>query len=129
MEGTEADAVETSVETAVAEYSRGEHGSQFSCSLGGYMVELGGSNACDATVAVMNAAIDSYQDGTFEECEMTTPTSSQTTTGTSTLTTTPTTTTTLTTTIVWLAASRWWWWRRSVRAWQSRNGTFAASFA
>ena len=67
-------------------------------------VSFGTKNLCLKAVRVINIAMDSYKDGTFKECEMTTMTSTPTTTPTSTsqtttLTTTTTGTTTQTTTL------------------------------
>eukprot|EP00040_Diaphanoeca_grandis_P021630 m.115447 g.115447 ORF g.115447 m.115447 type:complete len:2902 (-) comp28424_c0_seq1:138-8843(-) len=75
----------------VDEYSRGTSSDPIGCTLGGF---LKAGSACEATVAFLNSALDSFSDGTFAECEMTTMTSTATTSATSTGTTTATSTAT-----------------------------------
>ena len=80
----------------VTEYSRGTVANGVTCVAGGYFSMAAGK--CPKAVGVLNSALASFVDGTFEQCEMTTPTTSATTTltttttGTSSLTTTPSTT-------------------------------------
>ena len=80
----------------VAEHSRGTATANISCSIENVLQELGSS--CDTTMATLNSAFDSCLDGTFADCEMTTPTTSQTTSATTTITSTVTSTITSTVT-------------------------------
>lgn len=68
----------TSVESAfagmVAEYSRGTVNSRARCVIGGFLTES--QQSCEAVARTINNAMQSFTDGTFEACEMTTPTSS-----------------------------------------------------
>ena len=50
------------------------------------------NSGCEATVATLNSAVEAYQDGSFRNCQITTPTTTKTTTLTSSQTTTQTTT-------------------------------------
>ena len=79
----------------VTEYSRGLT-FPFGQQVAGVIVVEDGE--CAAAVAVINAAVDSYMDGTYGMCERTTPTTSPSTTPTSSTSTSTTTTTTVTST-------------------------------
>lgn len=66
---------------------------------GGFVCNVAGlvqapDNTCNASVAILNAAIGSYNDGSFIECAFTTPTTTQSTTETTSPTTTVTSTVT-----------------------------------
>ena len=69
---------------------RGDVNATFRCELGGYVITSKTAAQCEAEIDVLNSAVDSYLDGTFAECEQTTPTTTLTTT------TTPTSTATTT---------------------------------
>lgn len=68
----------------LAEYTRGE-GSKVTVQLGNFVSV--DKTKCGTAVVQFNAAIQSYLDGTFYKCQMTTPTTSPTSTATSTRTT------------------------------------------
>ena len=42
--------------------------------LGGFLTVKGAASVCKATTEVINAGIESYLDGTFKQCHMSTPT-------------------------------------------------------
>ena len=70
------------IKAMISEYSRGELDVKVTMQIGNVISV--GSN-CAAAVATVNSALSSFLDGTFGECELTTPT----TTATTSLTTTP----------------------------------------
>ena len=74
----EADSCEATVETLAAlvvEYSRGTDTINITCTFGGFLAD---NVDCDATTNVINDMINSFLDGSFEGCEMTTPTTTMT---------------------------------------------------
>lgn len=81
----------TALNAIFKEYTRGTEGT-VAMSGFGFVLETATDKAsgCVISVTVLNAAISSYVDGTFDECQMTTPTTSQTSSLTSTPTTSPT---------------------------------------
>ena len=93
VQETGCDEIKDEINYILKKYSRATLDPTVSCTFGGAMKAAA---SCAAIANVLNTAVDSFYDGTFAACHLSTPTTSPTTSHTTSPTTTPTTTRTST---------------------------------